>query len=48
MVKFERTFEPDLAKGSLYMEKYAQYKQLWPLLGHYLRDVSQRIPPGSP
>ena len=42
MVKFERTFEPDLAKRSLYLEKYAQYKQLWPLLGNYLKTVSRR------
>lgn len=42
MVKFERTFEPNPAQMPLYLRKYEQYKQLWPLLRNYLKAVSNR------
>jgi sugar (pentulose or hexulose) kinase len=41
MVRFERTFEPNPAQRPLYQQKYEQYKQLWPLLGNYLKAVSR-------
>ncbi len=40
MVTLDRHFEPDLTRHQRYMERYAHYKQLWPLMQSYLRDVA--------
>ena len=39
MVKLERTFEPDETKRAQYDERFAKYRQLWPLLRAYLREL---------
>jgi xylulokinase len=39
MVRYERTFEPDLTRNREYAERYSQYQQLWPLMGDYLRAL---------
>ncbi len=36
MVKLERTFEPDAQKMTQYDQRFAKYRQLWPLLKGYL------------
>jgi len=38
MVKLESTFEPDLKKVQQYQEKFAKYKQLYPLMRDFLHD----------
>jgi xylulokinase len=40
MVQLDRTFEPDPKKQSLYSERFAQYRHLWPLMADYLRDLT--------
>jgi xylulokinase len=40
MVRLERVFEPDQQRREQYMENYAKYRQLWPLMAGYLRGVS--------
>jgi xylulokinase len=40
MVKLERTFEPDMYQHELYQARYQKYKQLWPLMSDYLRDLA--------
>ena len=40
MVTLDRHFEPDMVRHQRYMERYAHYKQLWPLMQAYLREVA--------
>jgi xylulokinase len=40
MVKLGRTFEPDEKKRAQYDERFAKYRQLWPLLREYLRELN--------
>ncbi len=40
MVALERTFEPDEARRRRYEEWYARYRELWPLMEAYLRDLA--------
>jgi len=40
MVKLERIFEPDETKRAQYDERFARYRQLWPLLREYLRELN--------
>jgi xylulokinase len=39
MVKLERKFEPDEGKRAQYDERFARYRQLWPLLQDYVREL---------
>ena len=39
MVKAERMFEPDDRKQMQYNERFAKYRQLWPLLQDYVREL---------
>jgi hypothetical protein len=39
MVKLERTFEPLEKKRAQYDERFVKYRQLWPLLKDYLREL---------
>jgi xylulokinase len=39
MVKVERIFEPDSTRHALYQDRYALYKQMWPLMADYLRSL---------
>jgi xylulokinase len=39
MVKLERAFEPDPKRHEQYQGRYEDYRQLWPLLGDYLRGL---------
>ena len=41
MVKLERTFEPDGRRQAQYDERFAQYRQLWPLLRTYVRGLNR-------
>ncbi len=41
MVKYERTFEPDAVQHARYSDRYAKYRQLWPLIGDYLRTLAE-------
>jgi len=40
MVCLERAFEPDPRQQALYWDRFARYRQLWPLLAGYLRDLA--------
>ena len=40
MVRLERTFEPDPGKQKLYESRFEKYRQLWPLMAEYLRDLA--------
>jgi len=40
MVKLGRTFEPDEARRAQYDGRFARYRQLWPLLREYLRELN--------
>lgn len=40
MVKFEHTFEPDGCRHERYQTRFQSYKQLWPLMADYLRELS--------
>jgi hypothetical protein len=40
MVKFERTFEPNLPLHEQYQTRYQYYRRLWPLTADYLREIS--------
>jgi xylulokinase len=42
MVKFERTFEPDLRQHARYQARYQHYQRLGPLMGDYLREISAK------
>jgi xylulokinase len=39
MVEPDRTFEPDVHRHGLYQDRFEKYRQLWPLLREYLRDL---------
>jgi xylulokinase len=39
MVKLEHTFEPQATEQARYDERFARYRQLWPLLRDYLREL---------
>ena len=39
MVKMEHTFEPDPKKHESYNNQYEKYRQLWPMMQNYLRDL---------
>jgi len=39
MVTVERTYEPRSQAHTAYAERYALYRELWPLLGNYLRRL---------
>jgi xylulokinase len=39
MVQLERTFEPDAQRHRLYQDRFEKYRQLWPLMREYLRDL---------
>ena len=39
MVKLDRTFEPDERQHERYQPRYQQYRQMWPLMGDYLREL---------
>ncbi len=41
MVKMDRLFEPDPQKHAIYDVKYEAYKQLYPLLANYLKELSK-------
>ena len=43
MVKLDRTFEPDPQRHERYQTRYQQYRQIWPLMQDYLRNLSARI-----
>jgi xylulokinase len=40
LVHLERTFEPDPRRQELYESRFRKYKQLWPLVEEYLRDLA--------
>jgi xylulokinase len=40
MVRLEKSFEPDPARHARYLERYAQYRTLRPLLGDFLGTIS--------
>jgi xylulokinase len=40
MVQLERAFDPDPNKQTLYNERFAKYRRLWPLMADYLRDLT--------
>jgi xylulokinase len=40
MVESERVFEPAEKKRAQYDERFARYRQLWPLLRDYLRELN--------
>jgi xylulokinase len=40
MVSLERTFEPHPQRHKLYEDQFEKYRQLWPLMGAYLRDLA--------
>ncbi len=40
MVKLDRHFEPNREWHLCYMERYEYFKQLWPLMKNYLRDIT--------
>jgi xylulokinase len=40
LVHPERTFEPDPQRQKLYQSRFEKYRQLWPLLREYLRDLA--------
>lgn len=40
MVKMDRSFEPDERRHERYQSRYQKYRQIWPLMGEYLRDLS--------
>jgi xylulokinase len=46
VVKLGRTFEPDRQRQTLYQGRFEKYRQLWPLVGEYLRDLE--VDGGSP
>jgi xylulokinase len=39
-VRLERTFEPDMKINQRYKVRYEAYKELWPLMGKYLRKLA--------
>ena len=39
-VRLERTFEPDMKINQRYKDRYEAYKELWPLMGKYLRKLA--------
>jgi xylulokinase len=39
MVHLDKTFEPDRSKQALYEDRFEKYRQLWPLLKDYLREL---------
>jgi xylulokinase len=39
-VRLERTFEPDMKINQRYKARYEMYKELWPLMGKYLRKLA--------
>jgi xylulokinase len=41
MVHMEQRFEPDKEKQRLYDERFKKYRQLYPLLASYLRDLEE-------
>jgi len=41
MVKPGRTFEPDTRQHELYQARFAQYRELWPLMRKYLQALAQ-------
>jgi hypothetical protein len=36
----ERIFEPDMKMNQRYKVRYEAYKELWPLMGDYLRKLA--------
>jgi xylulokinase len=40
MVRLDRTFDPDLRKTAIYVERCQDYSRLYPLLSGYLREIS--------
>ena len=40
MVRLDRIFEPDLKQHQRYHNQFDKYKQLWPLMQEYLRDIA--------
>jgi xylulokinase len=40
MVRLDRSYDPDPRKQSLYTERFAKYRRLWPLMAAYLRDLA--------
>jgi xylulokinase len=40
MVSLERVFEPNPQKRQLYDRRFEKYKQLWPLMAGFLRDLA--------
>lgn len=41
MVRFDRSFEPDLHQHELYQSRYQHYKHLWPLMADYLQSLPE-------
>ena len=44
MVRLERTFEPDPLQQKRYESRFETYRQLWPLMKGYLRDLASAEP----
>jgi xylulokinase len=44
MVRLNRTFEPDPEMHNRYRPRFEQYRQLWPLMQGYLRDLAATAP----
>ncbi|MGD2144549.1 MAG: FGGY-family carbohydrate kinase [Anaerolineae bacterium] len=42
MVRLGRTFEPDLQQWKRYESWFEKYRQLWPLMGAYVRDLASQ------
>jgi xylulokinase len=40
MVKLDREFHPNPQSQRLYVDRYAKYQRLWPLMSDYLREVA--------
>jgi xylulokinase len=40
MVQLERSFEPDPARTKGYLRRYEQYRQLWPMMKDFLREIN--------
>jgi xylulokinase len=40
MVKLDRAFEPAAEWQTPYNERFAKYRQLWPLLRDYVRELN--------
>jgi xylulokinase len=44
MVRLDRVFEPNTAQHERYASRYEKYRQLWPLMADYLRELATDVP----